>query len=165
MMTPAPPVTPPPVLVEVLLLRHDPGEGFAYRRLVTGLDRRARPDDTARRLALLDEHDDRHIVHSSSWRATDEGHIILTYFVHPDPDPSRPGIPLTDPHDIARSPSPGRPAPPDLSLDNVAAHAIRHLAFLGRTDPAVAARLALQTHTWPALDTVPGVTAGQLQHI
>ncbi|MBT2487193.1 hypothetical protein J7E96_01280 [Streptomyces sp. ISL-96] len=162
-MTPFPHDSPPPVLVEALLLRHDPAEGFAYRRLITALRYRPDPDQTVRRLALLDEGDDRHIVHSTSWRATHDGHIVLTYLVHPDPDPRRPGTTLPDPHDIACSPRPGHPAPTDLSLDQVAAHAVRHLAFLGRTDPAIAAHLEPRPHLRHALDTVPGVPAGQLQ--
>lgn len=94
----------PPVAVEALLLRHDPTEGFAYRRLITALGRSAGPDRTARRLARLGEHDELHMAHSTSWRATRDGGIVLTYLVHPDPDPDRPAIPLPEPHVIARSP-------------------------------------------------------------
>ena len=171
----------PPVLVEVLLLRHDPAEGFAYRRLITALAGRARPDDTARRLALLAEDDDAHLVHSTSWRATDDGRIVLTYLVHPDPAPNLPGIPLPDPHAVARSPKPGHPAPPDLHPRHVAAHAVRHLAFLARTDPVVATHLAAHGGTREppggafdspfddalsgALDSLAGSTAGQLRPV
>lgn len=163
-MTPAQ-STPPQVLIETLFLRHDPVDGFAYRRSVTSLDHRIRPDDTARGLAQLDAHDDRHIVHSTSWRATDEGQIILTYLVHPDPEPDEPPHALADPAGIARSQRPGHPTPPGLTLQHVAAHAIRHLAFLLRTDPAVAARLASDPGTRHALVGVPGLTAGQLQAV
>lgn len=159
---PASPHAPPVVLVEVLLLRHDPAEGFSYRRLITALGGRARPDDVARRLAALGEHDDAHLVHSTSWRATDEGRIVLTYLVHPDPSPDLPGTPLPDPRSLARSPRPGHPTPPDLTPRHVAAHAVRHLAFLARTDPAVAAHLASSGDSADAaLDRLPGVPAGQ----
>ncbi|WP_069628783.1 hypothetical protein [Streptomyces niveus] len=163
-----PPVrdVPPPVLVEALLLRHDPTEGFAYRRLITALDGRARPDDAARGLALPAEDDERHLVHSTSWRATDEGQIVLTYLIHPDPAPDLPGTPLPDPGAIARSPKAGHPSPPDLKPHHVAAHAVRHLAFLARTDPAVAAHLASSDDTTrAALDQLAGITAGQLHGV
>ncbi|MEV8343125.1 hypothetical protein [Streptomyces niveus] len=154
----------PPVLVEALLLRHDPTEGFAYRRLITALGGRARPDDIARGLALPAEDDERHLVHSTSWRATDEGQIVLTYLIHPDPAPDLPGTPLPDPGAIARSPRAGHPTPPDLKPHHVVAHAVRHLAFLARTDPAVAAHLASSGDgADAALDRLPGVAAGQLQ--
>lgn len=162
--TPAPVArdAPPPVLVEALLLRHDPTEGFAYRRLITALSGRARPDDIARSLALPAADDERHLVHSTSWRATDEGQIVLTYLVHPDPAPDLPGTPLPDPRAIARSPRPGHPTPPDLKPHHVAAHAVRHLAFLARTDPAVAAHLASSgDRADAALDQLAGAPAGQ----
>lgn len=163
-MTSAQP-TPPQVLVEALFLRHDPADGFAYRRAVTSLDQRVLPDDTARGLAQLDEHDDRHIVHSTSWRATDEGQIVLTYLVHPDPQPEIPPLALADPRGIARSQRPGHPTPQGLTLDHVVAHAIRHLAFLLRTDPATAAHLSSRPHTRRALGDIPGLAAGQLQPV
>jgi hypothetical protein len=150
------------VCVEVLLLRCDPNGGLAYRRLVAALGRGVSPYRRARRLALLGGGDALHLVHSTSWRATADGHIVLTYLIHPDPDPDRPGVPLPEPLTIARSPVPGDPTPPRLELGHVVAHAVRHLAFLERTDPAVAGHLA----TWPdiqrILAAVPGVTAGEL---
>ncbi|MEV7249881.1 MULTISPECIES: hypothetical protein [Streptomyces] len=154
----------PPVAVEVVLLRHDPREGFTYRRLITALGRGVSPDHAARGLALLGEHDETHLVHSTSWRATREGGITLTYLVHPDPAPDQPGTPLPEPHRIARSPRPGHPSPPDLEVGHVVAHAVRHLAFLERTDPAVAAHV----YAWPglvhALHSLPLATAGEMAH-
>lgn len=165
-VTPDAPDAPPTVLVEVLLLRHDPTEGFAYRRLITALGRGVRPDATARRLARLAEDDDSHLVHSTSWRATDEGQIVLTYLLHPDPAPDLPATSMPDPRALARSPRPGHPSPPELKPHHVAAHAVRHLAFLARTDPAVAGHLAPRDGTAEALDSalghLPGATAGQL---
>ncbi|WP_371791232.1 hypothetical protein OG285_15170 [Streptomyces sp. NBC_01471] len=149
-------------MIEALLLRHDPANGFAYRRRITPLERHANPDHTARLLAHLQEDNDRHLVHSTSWRATDNGHIVLTYLIHPDPDPGQPALPLANPHDIAHSDRPAHPTPPTLQLEHVAAHAIRHLAFLGRTDPTVTAHLAHRPHTQQALSAVTPIPAGQL---
>ncbi|WP_277440537.1 hypothetical protein [Streptomyces sp. SPB162] len=150
-------------MVEALLLRYDAVVGFAYRRLLTGLARSAAPDRTARRLAGLSDDDDCHLVHSTSWRADDEGAIVLTYVVHPDPDPDRPARTLADPHTIARSGRPGHPAPSDLTVDHVASHAVRHLALLEGTDPAVAAFLAARPQARRALTRVCAAPAGQLR--
>ncbi|WP_367125563.1 hypothetical protein [Streptomyces phytohabitans] len=165
MRMPAPPVISPTVHVEVLLLRHSPAEGFGYRRLLGFLARGARPDDTARRLASLAPDDDGFLIHSTSWRVNGDGGIVLTYLVAPDPAPSRPGVRLSQPDRIARAASPGRPTPPELSLDHVAAHAIRHLAFLRRTDPGVAAHLACRPDVARALECVPSAVAGQLEGV
>ncbi|MEW1859796.1 hypothetical protein OG896_39015 [Streptomyces sp. NBC_00669] len=144
------------------MLRHDPVEGLVYRRLLGRLEHRADPDDTARGLACLDEDDDNHLVHSTSWRATDEGHIVLTYLVHPDPEPSRPATAVAPPDTIAHAARPGRPTPPRLATDHVATHAIRHLAFLSRTDPATTTHLAQHPDTRDALIGIPGHPAGRL---
>ncbi|MER6195422.1 hypothetical protein [Streptomyces cyaneofuscatus] len=154
----------PPVAVEVVLLRHNPSEGFVYRRLITALGRGVSPDRVARGLALLAEHDETHMVHSTSWRATREEGITLTYLVHPDPAPDQPGTPLPEPHKIARSHRPGHPSPPDLEVGHVVAHAVRHLAFLEGTDLAVAAHIS----AWPdlvyTLRSLPPATAGEMAH-
>lgn len=154
----------PPVAVEVVLLRHDSTDGFTYRRLVTALRRGMSPDRAARNLALLDEDDDTHVVHSTSWRATRQGGIALTYLVHPDPAPDRPGTPLLEPHVIAHSPRPGHPTPPGLEMDHVVAHAVRHLAFLEGADPTIAAHLATHPELVRSLRSLPSTTAGEIQY-
>ncbi|MFJ1958157.1 hypothetical protein ACIOGT_17450 [Streptomyces microflavus] len=154
----------PPVNVEVVLLRHGPSEGFAYRRLITALGRGVSPDRAARGLALLGEHDEMHVVHSTSWRATREDGITLTYLVHPDPTPDQPGVPLPEPYEIASSPRPGHPSPPDLEIGHVVAHAVRHLAFLESTDPAVAVHISAWPDLAHALRSLPHTTAGEVQH-
>ncbi|MEU0163505.1 hypothetical protein ABZ154_33155 [Streptomyces sp. NPDC006261] len=161
---PLAPLEAPPVTVEVLLLRHGPIEGFAYRRLAMPLDRGVSPDRATRGLALLGEHDEMHMVHSTSWRATREGGIALTYLIHPDPAPDLPGTPLPEPHKITRSPRAGHPSPPDLEIGHVVAHAVRHLAFLEGTDPAVAAHVSAWPDLVHALRSLPLATAGEVQH-
>ncbi|MFJ1804202.1 hypothetical protein [Streptomyces sp. NPDC088180] len=154
----------PPVTVEVLLLRHGPIGGFAYRRLAMPLDRGVSPDRATRGLAGLGEHDERHVVHSTSWRATREGGITLTYLVHPDPAPDQPGTPLPEPHRIARSLRPGHPSPPDLEVGHVVAHAVRHLAFLEGSDLAIAAHISAWPDLVHALRSLPLATAGEMAH-
>ncbi|RPK54599.1 hypothetical protein EES43_28925 [Streptomyces sp. ADI96-02] len=158
----APDAASPPVCVEALILRHEPIRGLAYRRLMRGLGTNISPDRSARLLARLHDGDERHLVHSTSWRAAGDGRIVLTYLVHPDPDQESPATPLPNPPVIARSPSPGTPSPPGLAIGHVASHAVRHLAFLGRTDPVVAAHLAAWPGTRRALEGMPGMAAGEL---
>ncbi|MFJ7527930.1 hypothetical protein ACIQ1S_23745 [Streptomyces griseus] len=153
----------PTVDVEVVLLRHDPVEGFAYRRLAAVLSRGMSPDRTARSLATCGEHDNAHMVHSTSWRATPCGGITLTYLVHPDPAPDRPGTSIREPHVIARSPLPGHPTPAGLEMGHVVAHAVRHLAFLEGTDPTAAAHLARYPQLVRALRCLPAATAGEVR--
>lgn len=154
----------PPVAVEVVLLRHDPAEGFTYRQLATTLRRGMRPDQAARSLALLGEGDDTHVVHSTSWRTTRQGGITLTYLVHPDPAPGRPGIPLPEPHVIAYASRPGHPTPQGLEMGHVVAHAVRHLAFLEGSDPAIAAHLATHPELVRSLRPLPATTAGEIPY-
>ncbi|MFB7301350.1 hypothetical protein [Streptomyces rubiginosohelvolus] len=163
-LTPLEALDAPPVAVEVVLLRHDPAGGFSYRQLVTALRKGMCPDQAARSLALLDEGDDTHVVHSTSWRATRQGGITLTYLVHPDPAPDHPGTPLLEPHVIARAPRPGHPTPPALEMGHVVAHAVRHLAFLEVTDPAIATHLATHPELVRSLRSLPSTTAGEIQY-
>lgn len=158
------PDAPPPVAVEVVLLRHGPSEGFAYRRLITALGRGVSPDRAARNLALLGEHDETHMVHSTSWRATREGGVTLTYLIHPDPAPDQPGTPLPEPLRIARSLRPGHPSPPDLEVGHVVAHAVRHLAFLRVGDPTIAAHISAWPDLVNALRSLPLAPAGEMAH-
>lgn len=147
---------PRPVLVEAYALRVVDGGGPAYRRcagpLVAGED----PDSAARRIAGVEQPTDRPrapFVHSTSWRYTAEGHVVLSYVVVPDPDPAQPAAPLGE-VETARGASPDRPSPARVTTEQVAEHALRHLAFLLHhdaqahealaRDPAVAAALALQ---------------------
>lgn len=82
------------------------------------------------------------------------GSFVLTYAVAPDPSPQLPATPLTAPAVIC-SGDPIRPTPPDLHAHHIAAHAVRHLAYLADTDPAVAATDVLSTHElWHAIRAI-----------
>jgi hypothetical protein len=83
------------------------------------------------------------IVHSTSWRY-ENGRIVLTYVVVVEP----PGVLPPDSlelapiqrSDLARGDA---MAPPDsITVNAVLEHAVRHLAWLNREDPAIAAELA-----------------------
>ncbi|MDQ6774111.1 MAG: hypothetical protein M3024_14205 [Candidatus Dormibacteraeota bacterium] len=83
------------------------------------------------------------VVHSTSWRY-EEGRIVLTYVVVVEPPPhlspdSVEKVPV-ERADLARGAS---TAPPTaITVEAVLEHALRHLAWLSRDDPAIRAALA-----------------------
>jgi hypothetical protein len=79
------------------------------------------------------------VVHSTSWRY-EEGRIVLTYVVVVDPPLHLPPNSLellpVKRSDLARGSS---MAPAEsITVDAVLEHAVRHLAWLSRDDPAIA---------------------------
>ncbi|WP_144070092.1 hypothetical protein [Nonomuraea indica] len=146
------------VSVETLMLRADADGRWAYRRAVTVPGSGESPDAAARRAAGVRADDPGTVVHSSSWRYLPEGEVVLTYAVCPDPEPWRPAteLPVLE---IARGPAPAAPAPERAETAHVAAHAVRHLAFLMAGDPVVREALSRHPGIAAALTRQPGVTA------
>jgi hypothetical protein len=158
-MTPKPASAPLPlpgssgnvVLVEVLVLRLDDSGRLAYR-VAHGQAHGREPDTVAIEaggvrtgLAAVGT-----VSHSTSWRY-DGGQIVLTYAVAPDPQPHLTATPL--PHvGIVCSNDPLYPTPAVLHEHHIAAHAVRHLGYLARTDPTVAKAASQQPDLWRALD-------------
>ncbi|MGE3287127.1 MAG: hypothetical protein AB7J32_13635 [Pseudonocardia sp.] len=100
------------------------------------------------------------VCHSTSWRH-EAGTVVLTYAALPDPHPGLPAAPLDAPA-VLCSADPLRPAPAGLHGHHVAAHAVRHLAYLAAHDPVVA-RAAGQDRTgvWRAvLHSAAGMPVG-----
>jgi hypothetical protein len=150
------------VLVEVYLLRCQPGGRLAYRRAAGRLGASESPDDAAGRIAMPPAGQAGPMaVHSTSWRHRADGSIVLTYAVLPDPSPSLPAVPITS-FGIARGTDPRRPSPPRVHREEVAAHAARHLALLADTDPVVRQVLAEYPELNCALTALPRLPAGQL---
>lgn len=140
-----------PVAVEVLVLRAAPA--LAYRRQVAGLAADAGPDGAAEALAGGPVG----LLHSTSWRWDAAWGLVLTYIAVPDPRAdSTAAVPLPD-LTVAAGTDPLRPASEAVTVDQVAAHAVRHLALLRHTDPVVAAALAAD----PALDAAIAAAAPQ----
>ncbi|GAA4987776.1 hypothetical protein GCM10023205_68290 [Yinghuangia aomiensis] len=145
-----------PVVVEVVLLRAVPQ--LAYR-MARGMPLPGEvPDSAALRLAGLPEDAARRaelVVHSTSWRyERGEPRVVLTYVVAPDPDPTRPSR-LVEGVGIARGDSAACPAPERVAAGEVAAHALRHLAFLEASDPVVrdaVARVSGLTAVMPSFE-------------
>ncbi|MGW0804501.1 hypothetical protein [Nonomuraea sp. NPDC002799] len=129
------------VSVETLMLRASADHRWSYRHAITQPRRGESPDEAARRLSGVPAGAQDTVLHSTSWRYEPDGRIVLTYAVCPDPSPWLPAIeaPVLE---IARGEAPATPSPGDISLANVVAHAVRHLAFLLAEDPVVSGVLS-----------------------
>jgi hypothetical protein len=82
------------------------------------------------------------VVHSTSWRH-EEGRIILTYVavVEPPSEQSRDSLVELPVRRVALARGGATSAPPSIEVDAVLEHALRHLSWLVRDDPAVAGAL------------------------
>ncbi|MEV0198869.1 hypothetical protein [Nonomuraea sp. NPDC050691] len=147
------------VSVETLMLRADAGGRWAYRRVSTVPAPGETPDEAARRVSGVAAGDRGTVVHSTSWRYLPKGEVVLTYAVCPDPAPWLPATMLAGPPEleIARGAAPATPAPERVEVEHVAAHAVRHLAFLMDGDPVVRAALLPYPEIAAALTSGPGL--------
>ena len=153
------------VAVETIVLGVHAGH-LTYR-----LDRQDLPDDehpdaTARRLARFSTSVSTgfstgvgQMLHSTSWRFS-SGRIVLTYAALPDPMAATATV-LGPPAAPAIGADPLNPSPPAVGPGDVVAHACRHLTFLRRTDPVVAAASRHHPGLWALLDAYQPDVAGQ----
>ena len=149
------------MLVEVYLLRCDPGGLLAYRRAAGYLRPGETPDAAAGRTVPGSAGNSVALLHSTSWRHRGDGTIVLAYAGLPDPDPGLAALPIRS-FEAAASGDPRRPSPERVSHEQVAAHAARHLAFLARTDPVVRLALGESPQLAGALAELGEAPAGQL---
>jgi hypothetical protein len=100
------------------------------------------PVDVVRRL-VADVIGEPELVHSTSWRQSEDG-VILSFFVVVDPAlvETMESAPVVR-GDLARSGAVTAPAA--IATGQVLEHAIRHLAWLARDDEVVQAKLS---HEW-----------------
>lgn len=145
------------VAVEVLALRGDP---LAYRRRIAALQPESLPDDAA--AALLGGLPRDGVLHSTSWRRDPAWGLVLTYVALPDERAAdTPAVPLGD-LAVTSGQDPLSPSPAAVSVDQVAAHAVRHLALLRHTDGPVADALGRHPALDAAIAAVDPLPAGQL---
>jgi len=151
------------VAVEAYSLRCAGDDVLAYRYASGPLRVSESPDIAAARISGADLADPLLpvIVHSTSWRHLSDGTIVLTYIVASDPQPAQPAVPVLN-LDIARGPDSRHPTPTEIQSEHVAAHAIRHLAFIADTDPQVSMALTAWPRLRAALACLPRHPAGQL---
>jgi hypothetical protein len=156
------------VQVETVLLSARSGRLY-HRTRAHRLRDGEHPDTVARWLAGFgcpDLVDPARLLHSTSWRYEDAG-VVLTYVALPDPGPySGPDsglgpaaepVPLRAPY----ATDPLAPALAGLTAGDVAVHAVRHLAYLRRTDPLVAATATAAPELWALIDELDPALAGR----
>ena len=145
------------VIVEVFFLRLRADGSLAYRVEQRPWSPGGTPDQAALDLAGLVPGGTAAgtVSHSTSWRFVTPDQVILTYAVLPDPEPARAATPLIE-AGVVCSGDALLPAPPQLHDHHVAAHAVRHLAYLVEHDPAVGAAASAQPDLW-AVVTAYGV--------
>lgn len=156
------------VQVEAVLLSARSGRLY-HRTRVQRLRDGDHPDAVARRLAGFGGPvlaDPARLLHSTSWRYENAG-VVLTYVALPDPSPdSGLGLglgPAAEPVPL-RAPyatDPLAPALAGLTAGDVAVHAVRHLAYLRRTDPLVAATATAAPELWALIDELDPAVAGR----
>lgn len=144
------------VAVEVIVLRAT-AAGPAYRRRVAALVPDGDPDRAAAALVGGPVS----VLHSTSWRSDPAWGLLLTYAALPDPRTEDAAVPLGNTA-IATGRDSNRPTPATVTVDQVAAHAVRHLALLRHTDPVVAAALDGHPALAVAVAATDPVAAGQL---
>ena len=133
------PATAWTVSVEVVLLSAAADDTLRYRVVSSPATASLEPDASALALSGLGSEPAAAgaLLHATSWRCTAPGHLVVTYAALPDTTPTG-TVDLTAPS-IVCSADPLRPAPALVHAHHVAAHGVRHLAYLHATDPTVAA--------------------------
>lgn len=146
--------------VEVLAVSTTAERRLAYRRAVDHLRRNETPDEAAVRISDAPPNGTC-LVHSTSWRHTPDA-VVLTYAVAPDPHDDREAVELPPGGLALRSADPARPGAGLVRIEDVVAHACRHLALLADTDPTVASVAAVHPDLWHTIRVHGLGLAGQL---
>ncbi len=140
------------VVVEVFFLRVLSDGALAYRAEQRPWSPGRTPDQAALDLAELAPAAAAPgtVSHSTSWRFVPPDQVVLTYAVLPDPEPARAATPLIA-AGVVCSGDALLPAPPEMHDHHIAAHAVRHLGYLAKHDPAVRAAAEAQPDLWTAI--------------
>lgn len=151
------------VQVEVIVLSVVDGDRLGWRVASGDLPTGCHPDARARELAGLGTRiPSATVVHSTSWRRA-AGGLILTYAVLPDPDPGQGVVrPVPPGVDVACSAEAAAPTPAVVRVEDVLAHALRHLSLVARTSPAVVEAVDVYPRLWEAVVAHAPDVAGQL---
>lgn len=144
------------VVVEVIALWAESDGALGYRQTHADLGDSEHPDALARALAGTDRLK---LLHSTSWRFLPSGQVVLTYAAVSDGDSHGPVARIED-FEPASSGDPLAPCPAQVTGEQIAAHAARHLAFLAKTDPSAGGTLTETLRG--ALDRLPTGLAGAL---
>lgn len=137
------------VTVEVARLGVDDHGRIAYTVASALVPTSAAPDQLALELSRLQPDSPGAVVHATSWRFEDAGHLVLTYGALPCPLDHDDNV--LHGTGILCSTDPLRPAPAGLHQHHVVAHAARHLAYLAEHDPTVSNAAGAAPDAWSAL--------------
>jgi hypothetical protein len=163
------------VAIEVILFRLVK-KRLRWRKVEGSISKHETPDAAALRLGFQGSDqvlgDFKGVCHSTSWRFDDRSgdnpvgkgkgkgkdkgkgkgkgkRIILTYAILPDPSRSFETFNLDA--SVVESMDPLRPAPSNLRPENVAAHAVMHVAELSHRNPLIAAQSRLYPELYKAV--------------
>lgn len=102
------------------------------------------------------------VVHSTSWRPA-AGGLILTYVVLPDCEPAQHAVqPVPAEATVVSSADAAAPSPAVVAIEQVLAHALRHLSLVVRTSATVLAAADQHPRLWHTVVAHNPEVAGQL---
>jgi len=141
---------PPGWVVDLEVLALSLQHGRLHHRLLTQpVPPGVEPHEVAVQLAGADPGDAAVLCHSTSWRQEGPSRLVLTYVLLPD-SPG-PGAEHYVPSPIVAATDPASPQPEEVEVENVLAHALRHLAMLSREDPTIRRLVPLEPPLWEAI--------------
>ena len=158
-------------ILEVYYLRLF-GQRIRYRRREVNLSRKGSDPDQLIWSLIRQEHDEPHepeeehefIVHSTSWRYGRPGKVLLTYVAYSDRLEFKKGtwksIPLKDLRSITKRSR--KPRSQTALEKKVVSHAVRHIAFLIKTDQEIDFKSAMRPQTRATFDKLWVSLAGRV---
>lgn len=138
---------------EVLALSVHNGQIY-FRHLSSIVPPSTPPHEVALALTDTGDEDPASLCHSTSWRSPAPGRVVVTYVVLPD-RMTADAVPLQERAIIAADDG-LCPEPGDVDAQNVATHAVRHLAMLSREDPTVQALVPHAPALWQCIVATAG---------
>lgn len=156
-------------ILEIFYLRLA-GERIRYERKEVNLSRKGSDPDkliwSLIRQAIRDLPADEHefVVHSTSWRYERPGKILLTYIAYSDELIFEKGKTRSlSIHNLPRvTKASKKPDSRDELEKKVVAHAIRHIAFLVKTDDQIDFKSAMKPKTMATFERLWGTLAGRV---
>ncbi len=154
------------VVVEVIGIRPLPDGALGYRVVHALWEPGTTPDRLALdAIGIAETPGPWTVSHSTSWRFEEPDVVYLTYAVMPDLVMSA-DVTILERTGVVSSGDPMLPTPPELHEHHIAAHAVRHLAYLVETDPAVRDAAGRWPRAWQPISTyaasVPVGTHGEV---
>jgi hypothetical protein len=156
------------ILLEIFYMRIVDDAVHYQRKPVSLSEGGEDPDRTIKSLIRRKFHasevEEEFVVHSTSWRYTPPDKVVLTYVAYSDELEFKPGeaqsLPLEELRTVTISTP--RPSSPAELEKQVVSHAMRHIAFLVKTDYEGALRGVLTPTTIEVFEAVWVALAGRV---